>query len=430
MGKFSGKTMLILGTSTGAIDLILHARSHGARVLVADYYNQDKSPAKSYADESFLVSTADLDALERIVNDHSVDCVYSGISEFNLIQSMRLSKRCGLPFYCTEEQWNDIADKELFRKKCIEHGVPCPQTYYSGTSMPESLPDEISYPAVIKPVDASSSAGVHICPDKETLLASISDAFNASTSGKIILEQFVKGHEFTAHYTLFDGKATLSCIDNRYPTAVHDGVVTTIPAARIYPSLFVDEYIESVNKSMIRLCESTGVRYGVLFIQGMFDPETKDFAIFEGGLRGAGECPYRYIERINGVNYATMIVDSLLSDSYLTGTWPDDPHMKGKSCGVVSFIAKHGVVGDIRGLEETVEHLPRVIDFESRYPVGSTTPDGNTLHQLMIRFFLICDDREQMAEDVRYINDHVNVFDVEGRSLALKLDPERLFDLD
>lgn len=52
MGKFSGKTMLILGTSTGAIDLILHARSHGARVLVADYYNQDKSPAKSYADES------------------------------------------------------------------------------------------------------------------------------------------------------------------------------------------------------------------------------------------------------------------------------------------------------------------------------------------------------------------------------------------
>ena len=48
----------------------------------------------------------------------------------------------------------------------------------------------------------------------------------------------------------------------------------------------------------------------------------------------------------------------------------------------------------------------------------------------MIRFFLICDDREQMAEDVRYINDHVNVFDVEGRSLALKLDPERLFDLD
>lgn len=429
MQTYEGKKLLILGSSTGAIDLIKHAQKNGAYVFVADYLEPEKSPAKQYADEAILMSTGDTDKLEALIREKGIDCVYAGISEFNLIQAMRLAERCNLPFYCNEDQWNTMADKDLFRQLCEKNHVPCPQTYYAGTEVPADLPDTINYPAVVKPVDASSSVGVTICPDKETLLAAIPVAFEASTNGKIIIEQFVKGFEFTAHYTVYNGKATLSCIDNRYPTAVHEGTVTTIPAGRIYPSLFVDEYLNSVNDSLVKMCESLGLEFAVLFVQGMYDPETGDFNIFEGALRGAGECPYRYIEPINDINYATMILDSLMLNGELEGEWPDDPHMKGKSCGVVSYIAKHGTVGKIEGLEETVAALDDVVDFESRYPVGSTTPDGNTLHQLMVRFFLICDDREQMAKDVLYINDHVNVYDTEGESLALKFDPNRLFGL-
>lgn len=426
MKKYDGKKILFLGSNAGTVDLIKYARSNGACVFVADYYSVDKSPAKAIADESLFLSTADLDALEAVVRDNDIDCVYSGISEFNLIQSMRLSERCGTPFYCSEHQWASVAKKDLFRKLCEKHFVPCPTTYYVGSSVPSSLVDSLKYPVVVKPVDGSSSVGVGICGNAHALRNGIGKALSASSSNKIIVEQFVSGYEFTAHYTIFKGRASLSCIDNRYPVAVHEGAVTTIPVARIYPSLFIDEYVDKVDSQMVSLCEDLGIEYGVLFVQGLFDPDAGEFAVFEAGLRSAGECPFKLIEKVNGRNYATMILDSMLGCVPPDGEWVDDPYLGGKSCGVVSYVAKHGVVGKIEGLEKALSSIPGIIDWELRYPVGSETPDTDTLRQLMLRFFMVCDSRGDLADAIRQINETVEVFDIEGESLVLKFDPARL----
>ena len=111
------------------------------------------------------------------------------------------------------------------------------------------------------------------------------------------------------------------------------------------------------------------------------------------------------------------------------GTFPsdkDDPYMKDKCCGIVSFVAKHGVVGAICGLEDAIAATPSVIEYESRYPVGSVTPDTNTLQQLMIRFVMICDSREQLVKDVTYLNEHIAVLNDKDENMVIKLDPDRI----
>lgn len=125
-----------------------------------------------------------------------------------------------------------------------------------------------------------------------------------------------------------------------------------------------------------------------------------------------------------------MILDSMLLNTPLEGAWKDDPFMKGKSCGVISYVALHGTVGSIVGFEDTIAALPDIIDSESRYPVGSKTPDGDTLHQLMLRFFLVCENQERLAQDVDYINSKVNVYDINNKNLAIKFDPARLAGLE
>ena len=67
--KFSDKTVLILGTSTGTKEIIQYIHENGGRVLVTDYYEEDHSPEKRAADKSYSVSTDDLDKLEQIVID-------------------------------------------------------------------------------------------------------------------------------------------------------------------------------------------------------------------------------------------------------------------------------------------------------------------------------------------------------------------------
>lgn len=429
MGKFDGRTLLILGSNTGAIDIIEYARLEGAFTIVADYYPPERSAAKKYADKDILVSTADLEALDRVIKENHVDGVIAGISEFNLLQAMELCRRNNMPFYCTREQWDSIESKEQFRQMCRENDVPCPETMFVGHEIPESQWDSFRYPLVVKPVDAATSAGVHICHTENELRYHLSDSLEKSTKKLIIIEEFIKGYEFTAHYAIINGKAALVCIDNRYPVSIHEGSVTTIPAARVYPSLFADDYINKVNSSVISLCEKTGVSDGILFVQGIYNPDNGEFKIFEAGLRCAGEAPYRFLKKITGQNLIHIIVDHALLGKSDYNINKEKPELNGKCCGIISFVARHGIVSKITGLNETVDSISSIIEYENRYPIGRETPDTDTLRQLMIRFVMVCDSREQMAEDIRKLNEGINVFDENGENMIVKFLPERLFDI-
>lgn len=428
MGKFEGKKLLILGSNVGSTDIVSYAKQNGAYTIVADYLPPEKSPAKLIADESVLISTADTNALSVLVEERKIDGVLAGISEFNLLKAMELSIKYGKPFYCNAEQWFMIEKKDNFRKLCEKFHVPSPRTYYTGPAIPEHLWNEIRYPVVIKPVDASSSMGVHICHNEKELRCYEKDSLNASECGTIILEEFVYGDEFTAHYTIAKGMVSLSSVDNRYPVAVHEGRVTTIPAARIFPCLYLEEYLKQVNPNMLRLCSAIGLSDAILFIQGMYDSVKNSFYIFEAGLRCAGEAPYRFLEKVNGVNAMHVLVDHALDAEVDFQSELEDPSLKGKCCGIVSFVAKGGTVGSIVGLEKAVAATPSVVEYESRYPVGSKTPNGDTLRQLMIRFVMICDNREKMAQDIAYLNENITVLNSRGENMVIKMEPERLFD--
>ena len=424
--KFSGKKLLVLGSNAGSTDIVQYAKENGAVVYVAGNLEPEKSPAKRAADIALQISTADIDTLERVMIDEKIDAVVSGISGFNILKAMELSERLGLTFYCNKDQWEMIEHKDNFREVCKKYNVPCPQTYYSGLDKNEIPWETIRYPAVLKPVDAGASSGVHICSSKEEICQNLDDAFHSSDRGAIIIEEFISGNEFTAHYTIFRGKATLSCIDNRYPVAVHEGSVTTIPAARVYPSTFTESYIKKVNDHMLKLAEGIGIYNGVIFIQGIHDPETDEFKVFEAGCRSAAETPCRLLEKVTGNNYLKMIVDTALNANTSYDPDREDPFLKGKCCGIISFVAKGGTVGCINHLEESIASTPSVVAYESRYPVGSVTPDGDTLHQLMIRFVMVCDSREAMEKDIAYLNESITVLNTDDENMVIKFDPQRL----
>lgn len=428
MKKYEGKKLLVLGTNIGSVDIVKYARNEGAKVYVADFNPPEKSKAKNYCDVPVLMSTADTGGLSGLVNDEKIDGVFAGISEFNLLQAQKISQTAGLRFYCTREQWDAIEDKSKFRTLCRTFGVPHPNTYYMGRAEEIDV-QNLHWPCVVKPVDGNSSRGVTICLNPEGFHKAVRDAENSSVSKQIIIEEFFEGEEFSAHYTIVDGKAVLSSLDNRYPIAVHEGKVTTVPIARVYPSSFLEEYLRQVNKSVIRLCQSLHLDVGVLFVQGLYNKANNQFCIFEGGLRSAGEAPYRLIERINGINYMHHFIDHLLLGEvrgYDSGK--EDPTFGNRSCCVLSFVSKGGRVGSIEGLEDTVAALPSIVDYECRYPIGSETPHGDTLRQIMLRFVLVCSSKDQLAQDIDYINSHVTVMKDDGTPLCLTFDSARLFE--
>ena len=263
--KFSGKRLLVLGSNVGATDIVEYARSHGAITMVADYLPPEKSAAKQVADEHFLISTSDLEGLIKLVEDQKIDAVLSGISDFNVQNALLLSEGCKLPFYCTKAQWDLISRKDQFRDLCQRCGVPSPETYYVGEKIPDDLVPDFPYPVVVKPVDASLSMGVFICHSEEEIRDAEPKALAESSAGKLIVEEYAAGYEFAAHYAICNGEPFLACLDNRYPAVINHESETTIPIARVYPSLFLEEYQSQVNESMLALCREIGMQNGFLF---------------------------------------------------------------------------------------------------------------------------------------------------------------------
>ena len=430
MLKFEGKKLLLLGSSLGILDIIKYARENGAITIVADNLPVEKSLGKQFADESALISTADVDKLKEFIKCRGVNGIFAGISEFNMLKAMELCQFFGFPFYCTREQWDLIENKESFRNLCVIYGVPCPKTYYSGSDVTKENLEAIQFPVIVKPVDSTASVGISICDNYDSLNKAIPIAIEKSDKKRVIIEEFFVGEEFTAHYAIVNGKVSLSCVDNRVPVAVNEGNVTTVPLARIYPSSFIDKYIEQVNDKMVDLCKSLRLNTGVLFVQGLYNRQKNVFSIFEAGLRCAGEVPYHMIEKCNGINFMNNFVDySLLGKVYDCDIALDDPYLKGKTCCTISFVSKGGTVGKIIGYNEIQNIVPSIVYRECRYKKGDETPNGNTLRQIMLRFVLVCDSVEQMVCDVETINKSITVLNDKGEDMCYRFNAREYFKM-
>ena len=85
-------------------------------------------------------------------------------------------------------------------------------------------------------------------------------------------------------------------------------------------------------------------------------------------------------------------------------------------------MSKGGIIGEIIGYKEIQNKVKSIINSECRYKEGDVTPCGNTLHQIMLRFVLVCDNIEQMIRDVDIINNSVKVLDDKGEDLCYRFD--------
>ena len=154
--------VLLLGTSLASIEIVQTAKEMGCYIIVTDNLDPEHSEAKKAADEYWMISTDNLDLLEKKCREERVNAVFAGVSEFNLDRVKELTGRLGLPCYIEAVTWKYARDKSAFKKKCREIGIPVVEEYsVSDPPLPEELA-VIEYPVVVKPVDGTGNKGLSV----------------------------------------------------------------------------------------------------------------------------------------------------------------------------------------------------------------------------------------------------------------------------
>lgn len=416
---FEDKKLLLLGGKpSGSTDIVAYAKAMGAYVIVTDYLEQNESPAKRLADESWTISTDDVDTLVRLAIENGVDAVATGVHEFNISKTIELAQRLKLPFYATRDQWNLCANKDSFKRLCMDFDIPVTMAYSDFDINNYENYNDLVFPVIIKPVDSSGGKGIFICFNADELEKSYEKALIFSKTKQVLIEKYISAQEVAIYYTAQDGEIMLSMMADREVRHFRKGLMP-LPVSFSFPSRYLDLYMSTMDQQVQLMFKSIGIRNGTFLIQSFCDGNS--FTFYEMGLRIGGALQYKIMHKMNGLNPMEMIVNYSMSGKMYDRPLKDliNPKYVTKAA-ILNFSVGVGEIGEIIGLDEvkSLEGVFDVLIIDRESPIIQEE-DLGTLKQIVLRIYIMADTDEQLQALSNKIHDMITIYATNEQNMRL-----------
>ena len=413
--RLKGKRLLILGGIPASIEICERAHEFGIEVYVTDYLVD--SPAKKYADKSFMVSATDVDAVVELCINENIDGIFTGNVDLLLPYYAQICEKLGLPCYGTLDHFRIMTDKKRFKSICKQYGVPVIPDY----TKEQINNNDIDYPVLVKPIDSSGSRGISICHNTEELIIGINKALDYSPNKEFIVEKYMTGEEVVLYYYFQDGNPVFIGMCDRYVNSEQAGVAQ-LPVAYIFPSRFTETHIKLTDSKIKEMFRNVKMQNGPIFLQAFMNNGIP--CVYEPGYRLNGAREQYIMSAVNELNSADMLIYFAL-----TGKMADfpidekaDPFLKHKYACKLSPLIRPGTIKRIEGIE-VFDNLNSVKKVVYNNSVGDTIIDKNigTLRQVAYRAFIVEDSIIALKETIDLIQNTVKYYDSNDECMMLRM---------
>lgn len=412
MKPFEGKKLLFLGGNTETVPLVKTANDLGAVTVVSS--SNPESMAKACAAVKYDTDATDIAAMVALARQEQVSGVLPGTDDIFVPAYCKVCDVLGLPCYANEEVIEVFSYKDIFKATCERYGIHGVPEYYLDASMNPRDLARIQYPVMVKPVDCYSGIGMTECHSEEELRPAVEKAIAASKAGRFIVEKLMRCDDVGLCYTFKDGVCSLSCLYDRYTGGGR------VALGNIYPSRHLDNYYERMHGNALRLFKAMGIKNGVLLLQAFHDGE--EFYVYDTGFRLQGEASNLLIEKLCGYDQRELLIRFALtgSEGELDLAAADDPRFGGGYAASVWFLLREGTVGRIEGIAGAEEDSRVVAAVQRLYEGDEILPSWiGTEQQVMLRLFLACSTKEELAEAVAEYQAKIKVSDIRGRDMLV-----------
>jgi carbamoyl-phosphate synthase large subunit len=150
--------ILVFGGSNYQLSLIKKCKKIGLFTVVID--PNPKAEALSYVDAFEVVSGQDFEETCHVVEKYDINAIITAATDKPLVMMSRVAQKYNLSFY-SKETAILATNKFLMKEKFIENNIPCAQG-----RLIESIPEDMNFPIIVKPIDNSGSRGVIFCDDR------------------------------------------------------------------------------------------------------------------------------------------------------------------------------------------------------------------------------------------------------------------------
>ncbi|MCI8599042.1 MAG: ATP-grasp domain-containing protein [Lachnospiraceae bacterium] len=405
------RKIIVLGSDFGTLDMVREAKKMDLYVIATDLMKT--SPTKTAADEAWMISTTDIDLLEKKCREEKITAVMTGASDFNITCARELCKRLNLPIYCESDYaWTVARNKSEFKKICKEVGAPVAKDYSVTEELTEEELNAIHFPVVVKPVDNSGNKGMSYCKNREELRKAYKYARSVSKNNTIIVERQLHGPEWTVNYVLADGEIHLLYFSREHH---QPGELANLYSLMNTSSCYLQKYIEEVNEKVIEVLKRAEFKEGIAWVEVMLDDDGH-FYLIECGYRYGGDMSYASYEKVSGFNSIRWMLDICLGVQHTKNDLPSPltTAYLGTAATYHLFALKDDVVAKIEGLDE-IEKLPDVmIDMPKR--------EGNPVkyHACMGTIRIYGKTCDAMLDNLKKINNFLRIENKNGENMFIR----------
>ena len=295
------KRVFMLGAGFMQGVAIRAARAVGCTVIAAD--GNPSAVCAAEADEFVCIDLKDtarlIDYARYLQQNGGLDAVFTAATDFSAAVAA-VAAACGLRGHTLEAALN-ATDKVRMRECFRKAGVPSPAfielTAADLAAPANTLEQRIGelagrFPLVVKPVDNMGARGCSLVKNLSELRKAAATALQYSRSGRVIVEEYIEGSEFSIEGLVFGGRLYITALADRHiffpPYFIEMG--HTIPSE--CPQALADEVISVFERGVHALGLTDGAVKGDILVRNGKAFVGEIAARLSGGYMSGWTVPY------------------------------------------------------------------------------------------------------------------------------------------
>jgi len=305
------KRILLLGGSAQQVVAIETAKRLGYYTILCDYLPDN--PGQYHADRFYQESTTDKEAILAIAQKECIDGIVAYASDPAAPTAAYVAERMRLPGNPAESV-EILCNKDRFRIFLEENGFSSPRSGgYTEFDKLCAEKEKYSLPVIMKPVDSSGSKGATVLHSWDGLQEAFEFAMSFSRGRRIIVEEFIeKKHPYLIGGDVFivDGKVVMWGLLNCHRDQM---VNPLVPVGKSYPLQLENEDEMAVRKTLQRMVDCLGLRFGAMNVELVVDRNGKVWPIDVGPRNGGNMIP-ELLGYIFGVDVVELTVRAAMGE--------------------------------------------------------------------------------------------------------------------
>lgn len=396
------KKLMLLGGIRYLLPVIDVAHKYGYRVITVDFFPDNV--AHKFSDEYYNISILDKETVLKYAQDLQIDGILSFAVDPGVVTAAYVAEQMGLPFSCSYSTACVLQNKVLFRQFLKENGFNVPTARgFSSVESAVTAAGLFHWPIIVKPADSAGSKGVSRVDCPEDLKDAVQDAFAASHSNSIIVEDYLEKVGLSSGSECFfaDGRLMYNGFYDQFFDAKSANPYT--PSAECWPADKPDAVLNEVRSELQRLGDLLHFGTGLFNVEWRVCTDGKVY-LMEVSPRAGGNRLAEILNYAADVNLIDAEVRKAMGEN-VSGV--HEPHYKG--CYAIQVL--HALSdGRFEGLQvDSGFERKYVLETEIRVNQGEMIFSFTGANSAIGTLFLRAETREEMNRLLTNISDFVTV---------------------